>query len=421
MQLCTMLCFGGTRTGQAARCVAWQPCPEAQSQLCDARPAPRSGRRSAEGERIMQQIMSREWGLILLDEVGGAAGVAQGAKGGGVCGCVEASGWCARVTVCVATSRYVQSVHGAERTPGSLPRLPRLPRCNPCALLTTSPQVHVVPAAMFRRVLGIVKAHCKLGLTATLVREDALISDLNFLIGGIRARAPGSAACLAGPSSAGKCMGKWGVPGGGLLALQGGREVDTSHGGWRLGDLCRLEALAGRKRRKVRARCLVIVPALSCIAAAAHCPACSLPRRAGPKLYEANWLDLTRGGHIANVQCAEVRCVPRLGPGPAFGRRRAALGMARCAARRPFSKPFLRVHHFGWVYQSPDIKQVHSWTLPAGGPPTPPHPPPAGVVPAHSRVCARVPPPGGIANREAAALRDEPCQAARLPVPGAVP
>lgn len=30
--------------------------------------------------------------------------------------------------------------------------------------------------------------------------------------------------------------------------------------------------------------------------------------RAGPKLYEANWLDLTRGGHIANVQCAEVWC-----------------------------------------------------------------------------------------------------------------
>ena len=28
----------------------------------------------------------------------------------------------------------------------------------------------------------------------------------------------------------------------------------------------------------------------------------------GPKLYEANWLDLTRSGHIANVQCAEVWC-----------------------------------------------------------------------------------------------------------------
>lgn len=36
---------------------------------------------------------------------------------------------------------------------------------------------------MFRRVLTIVQAHCKLGLTATLVREDDKIVDLNFLIG----------------------------------------------------------------------------------------------------------------------------------------------------------------------------------------------------------------------------------------------
>lgn len=28
----------------------------------------------------------------------------------------------------------------------------------------------------------------------------------------------------------------------------------------------------------------------------------------GPKLYEANWLDLVKGGFIANVQCAEVWC-----------------------------------------------------------------------------------------------------------------
>ncbi|WCJ39008.1 General transcription and DNA repair factor IIH helicase subunit XPB [Euphorbia peplus] len=27
-----------------------------------------------------------------------------------------------------------------------------------------------------------------------------------------------------------------------------------------------------------------------------------------PKLYEANWLDLVKGGFIANVQCAEVWC-----------------------------------------------------------------------------------------------------------------
>lgn len=44
-------------------------------------------------------------------------------------------------------------------------------------------EVHTIPAKMFRRVLTIVKAHCKLGLTATLVREDDLIDDLNFLIG----------------------------------------------------------------------------------------------------------------------------------------------------------------------------------------------------------------------------------------------
>ncbi|EDO17875.1 hypothetical protein Kpol_1043p66 [Vanderwaltozyma polyspora DSM 70294] len=71
-------------------------------------------------------------------------------------------------------------------------------------------EVHVVPAAMFRRVVTAIAAHAKLGLTATLVREDDKISDLNFLI--------------------------------------------------------------------------------------------------GPKLYEANWMELSQKGHIANVQCAEVWC-----------------------------------------------------------------------------------------------------------------
>lgn len=28
----------------------------------------------------------------------------------------------------------------------------------------------------------------------------------------------------------------------------------------------------------------------------------------GPKLYEANWMDLAQNGHIARVQCAEVWC-----------------------------------------------------------------------------------------------------------------
>lgn len=44
-------------------------------------------------------------------------------------------------------------------------------------------EVHVVPANMFRRVVSIIISHCKLGLTATLVREDEKIEDLNFLIG----------------------------------------------------------------------------------------------------------------------------------------------------------------------------------------------------------------------------------------------
>jgi DNA excision repair protein ERCC-3 len=102
-----------------------------------------SGKRSAQAQEIMDIICSREWGLLLLDEV------------------------------------------------------------------------HVVPAKMFRRVVGSVKAHCRLGLTATLVREDDLISDLNFLI--------------------------------------------------------------------------------------------------GPKLYEANWMDLTAQGYLANVQCVEIWC-PMTGP-----------------------------------------------------------------------------------------------------------
>ncbi|CAF1552496.1 unnamed protein product, partial [Adineta steineri] len=44
-------------------------------------------------------------------------------------------------------------------------------------------EVHTIPAERFRKVLTIVRAHTKLGLTATLVREDDKITDLNFLIG----------------------------------------------------------------------------------------------------------------------------------------------------------------------------------------------------------------------------------------------
>ncbi|XP_053991013.1 uncharacterized protein LOC128883059 [Hylaeus volcanicus] len=44
-------------------------------------------------------------------------------------------------------------------------------------------EVQFAPAPAFRKINDIVKSHCKLGLTATLVREDDLIHDLQWLIG----------------------------------------------------------------------------------------------------------------------------------------------------------------------------------------------------------------------------------------------
>eukprot|EP00122_Pirum_gemmata_P002544 Pgem_evm1s2292 len=44
-------------------------------------------------------------------------------------------------------------------------------------------EVHVVPALMFRRAMERISCHCKVGLTATLVREDEKTTDLNYLIG----------------------------------------------------------------------------------------------------------------------------------------------------------------------------------------------------------------------------------------------
>ncbi|KAF2276562.1 DNA repair helicase rad25 [Westerdykella ornata] len=76
--------------------------------------------------------------------------------------------------------------------------------------LLIADEVHVVPANIFKRVTYSIASHAKLGLTATLLREDDKIEDLNFLI--------------------------------------------------------------------------------------------------GPKLYEANWQELSEQGHIARVQCAEVWC-----------------------------------------------------------------------------------------------------------------
>src|SRR5690606_15681027 len=44
-------------------------------------------------------------------------------------------------------------------------------------------EVHMAPTKITRKVLSSVNVHCKLGLTATLVREDTLIDELSFLVG----------------------------------------------------------------------------------------------------------------------------------------------------------------------------------------------------------------------------------------------
>jgi len=44
-------------------------------------------------------------------------------------------------------------------------------------------EVHQAPADVFRIVTSEFKAHLKIGLTATLVREDKRVDDLPFLVG----------------------------------------------------------------------------------------------------------------------------------------------------------------------------------------------------------------------------------------------
>ncbi|KAM0675908.1 DNA repair helicase RAD25 [Gurleya vavrai] len=69
-------------------------------------------------------------------------------------------------------------------------------------------EVHVVPATMFRRVVSM-KHFTKLGLTATLVREDDKIEDLNFLIGPKLYEANWQDLSLQGHIASVKCIEVW--------------------------------------------------------------------------------------------------------------------------------------------------------------------------------------------------------------------
>ncbi|CAL8351049.1 unnamed protein product [Merluccius merluccius] len=81
----------------------------------------------------------------------------------------------------VAVSTYSMLGHSTKRS-WEADRVMEWMRSQEWGLIILD-EVHTIPAKMFRRVLTIVQAHCKLGLTATLVREDDKIVDLNFLIG----------------------------------------------------------------------------------------------------------------------------------------------------------------------------------------------------------------------------------------------
>ena len=82
---------------------------------------------------------------------------------------------------CIVISTYSMMGYGGKRSAESAAVYEKISQVEWGLLIMD--EVQVVPADMFRKVIFDVKSHCKLGLTATLVREDNRIEDLNFLIG----------------------------------------------------------------------------------------------------------------------------------------------------------------------------------------------------------------------------------------------
>eukprot|EP01050_Picozoa_sp_SAG11_P003766 SAG11_NODE_221_length_12151_cov_5.633173_4_plen_467_part_00 len=106
------------------------------------------------------------------------------------------NGDAARATVVITT--YPMLAYGGQRSAMSGRALAELRRVE-WGLLVLD-EVHQVPATTFRRVISSCPAHTKLGLTATLVREDDKISDLNFLIGA-HSRAPSTSPHIDAPAT----------------------------------------------------------------------------------------------------------------------------------------------------------------------------------------------------------------------------
>lgn len=83
---------------------------------------------------------------------------------------------------CILISTYSMFAVGRERMSRSSRAVLEQVESVEWGLLIVD-EVQVMPAKTFRTVATTVRAHCKLGLTATLVREDDLIEDLQYLIG----------------------------------------------------------------------------------------------------------------------------------------------------------------------------------------------------------------------------------------------
>jgi DNA excision repair protein ERCC-3 len=82
---------------------------------------------------------------------------------------------------CVIVTTYSMICHGGKRSvTGEL--LIKAISSREWGLMILD-EVHVAPADMFQKVVDMINAHCKLGLTATLVREDNKIQDLPTLVG----------------------------------------------------------------------------------------------------------------------------------------------------------------------------------------------------------------------------------------------
>ncbi|CAB9503326.1 transcription factor complex helicase XPB subunit [Seminavis robusta] len=82
---------------------------------------------------------------------------------------------------CILISTYQMIAHSGERAAESKAIMDRIQKQNWGLLLMD--EAHVVPAPEYRRAIQSIKARCKLGLTATMVREDGKIADLRPLIG----------------------------------------------------------------------------------------------------------------------------------------------------------------------------------------------------------------------------------------------